>query len=1020
MSSAAHPREPSALLVGNRYRLEDRLGAGGCGEVHRAVDGVTGEEVAVKLLSPLTTVAVARQRREVMALRALQAPGVVRLVDEGEFDGRRFIVMEYVRGEPFPGSGVKGWDDLAPRAIALLEALARVHALGVIHRDLKPANILVDQAGRVVLLDFGLAKGEALGDAVTRPDAVVGTPRYQAPEQLTGHALDARTDLYAVGLILYEALTGRPPHPLDSMSALVAARVWRDAPPLQFGAPDAPLEVCALVDRLLARLPDARPRTAHEALAALRGRGATGRIVLPRLGGDALIRSAVDLLHAQAAVDLVGAAGMGRTRFLADLASALGRAGRRSARIVSGARPFESVAPVVGPAETSDGGGEGAVLGPEEVGERLGRRLRETLAGGTVLLVDDAEEVDPWSAPLLSVVADAGGVVRAWRTMVPGALVLQPLGVEDLQTLFHGPDRLLHLPTDAARVLHERTAGVPGRVMAELVAWVGAGLASWEDGRVRIDRTALDRLLGGLVVRVTAPVPPVGGGALMRGLERVLAWATLAWPHSTLPLLRELTGLGAWEMDLMVRELLRLGALHRTPDGRLEPRLAAPSLQEWTDEERRAAHGALAARLPPGSEGRFAHLVSARALDDAAREARVLAARLEADGYVGRAVGVLCQGLEAARQSDGPDAAALELDLLVAATEAAMAGNLAGPMRHVRYELSRATADAERVRCLDHLLRGGLALAGGDAAGVAEVVAALPAFAEPGLEVWRRALALDRASRLGRSSAASELDDAMAWADATGSSALRGRILGWHGLVLYREGRYAEAAAEHMRALPLKEGSADRLSTLLNAASAFLEAQEFESALRCAEEAESIATGRRLALFEARAVWIRRGVAYRRAAPLSPDLALVDAVGALGAPRFAAMVLLQEATIAWRAGDCADAARIAARAAEVFAREGAREARVVCDALTMLAAGELDAGRWRSVAGEGLAFRGGDAQTQVLGLVAAAGVVWDPAWGEAVHRSIGASPARDPNIRQLVLAQAEVVAYVAKASAGSE
>ncbi|MFN7147547.1 MAG: serine/threonine-protein kinase, partial [Myxococcota bacterium] len=347
--------EGESLLAG-RYRLLDRLGSGGTGTVYRAQDLITAETVAVKILNPHTTSAALRHRREVLALRALQIPGVVRLIDEGRSEGRPFLAMEYLPGEPFPGSTRRTWKDIAAPTIALLETLARVHAAGVVHRDLKPANVLVDDTGRPVLLDFGLARGERLGEAVTRPDSVVGTPRYQAPEQLAGQSVDARTDLYALGLMLYEALAGRPPHPLDSIGALASARLYRDAPPLQYAAPDAPPDVCRVVDRLLARLPEARPGSAAEVIEALRGvAGASDRPPLPWLGPDTPVRLALDALHAQRPFVIRGAPGSGRTRCLQEIAEALARQGRRSAWTRSGARPFESVAPIVGQADTLDG-----------------------------------------------------------------------------------------------------------------------------------------------------------------------------------------------------------------------------------------------------------------------------------------------------------------------------------------------------------------------------------------------------------------------------------------------------------------------------------------------------------------------------------------------------------------------------------------------------------------------------------------------------------------------------------------
>ncbi|MES2643727.1 MAG: serine/threonine-protein kinase [Myxococcota bacterium] len=1004
---------PGVLLAG-RYKLLEPLGSGGTGVVYKAVDTINDEVVAVKILNPLTTSAALRQRREVLALRVLQAPGVVRFIDEGVAEGRPFIVMELIDGAPFPGGGQRHWEDVAPLAISLLESLARVHANGVIHRDLKPANVLVTRAGRPIILDFGLARSDSFDLAITRPDSVVGTPRYQAPEQLVNSPLDARTDLYAVGLMLYEVLAGRPAHPLDSVQVLYAARIWKDAPPLQWAATHVPPEVCRVIDQLLARLPEARPRSATEVVQALRGLSVEDRrAAFPWLGAETPIRAAVDAARSQRPYDIQGAAGSGRSRCLQEIATALARAGRRSTWTTRGSRPYESLRPVIGEPDTVEtpiGGAEAADgVDPEDIAITLERRLRETLAGGTVVLVDDAEDLDPWSAELLDRGRTNGAVIRAWRSPPGEARALVPLTEAALRPLFHGPDRLLHLREDATHALLVRTAGHPARVAAEVAAWVGSGYATWREGRLALDRTALDRLEGGVSVQVPPAPADGGGGGLKPALESMLAWVTLAWPHSTQARLRQAHGSG-WEVDMMLKELERVGAVRRTEDGRFEPRYAALALHEWGPEQRRLAHAALAATLDPGTVGRFAHLIGAGELSSAAHEARLLAGRLVADGYVGRAIGVLSQGLYAAREAGDIDA---EAALLVEATQAALVDGVAGSMKYVRYELGRTHGPF--VAPLDTLLRAGLAQVAGDLPELEAALGELQPFDDPRLEVWRKAVLLYRGMRQGLPAASAHVDECMAWAEASGSSFLLGRVLGWKGLLRYGEGRYVEAAEWHLRALPLKEGTADRLSTTINVASAYLEAQRFDDAARWATEALALAAQRRSVLFEARVTWILRCVDYRTERPTAPDFELVEAMALVGAPVLSANACFTEAAIAWRTGANEDAARLARTAEALWSAQGLESSRIMGTALALTCEGETAPEPWRTVAEAALALPPGTAAAQMLALVAKSGVVWEAAWSERVARCLAAAPSPVPSQRRLLLAETEIVSYCSAA-----
>ncbi|QDF06641.1 serine/threonine-protein kinase [Myxococcus xanthus] len=255
-----------ALFAG-RYVLEELAGRGGMGAVYRARDTLVGDVVALKLLELGASPApewLERFRREVRLARRITHRHVARTFDLGEHSGRLYLTMEYVEGESLQALMEREHTVPPARAarlvLALCEGLAAAHAAGVVHRDLKPANVLVDVRGRVVLTDFGIARALA-GEGASRTQGLVGTPMYMAPEQLESGEVDARADLYATGLVLYQLLTGAPPFAGDSPMAVAVARL-RQPPPdprLLAAVPDALAE---LVLACLSREPSGRPQDA--------------------------------------------------------------------------------------------------------------------------------------------------------------------------------------------------------------------------------------------------------------------------------------------------------------------------------------------------------------------------------------------------------------------------------------------------------------------------------------------------------------------------------------------------------------------------------------------------------------------------------------------------------------------------------------------------------------------------------------------------------------------------------------
>ncbi|MCB9523206.1 MAG: protein kinase [Myxococcales bacterium] len=259
------------------YRITGLLGRGGMGEVYAGVDDKLGRPVAIKrVAAPLRGVAEARARfwREARALAAVDHPGVVRVhrVDETA-EGDLYLAMAHVDGVPLSAHlGATPWPPAAVHDLLrqAADALGAAHRAGLVHRDVKPGNLLVDAAGRVVLVDFGLARSaDGLEDRVTATGAVLGTPAWMAPEQVDGAGVTPATDVFALGAVAYRLLAGRHPFARESREATALALAAGRYPPLGPLAPQAPAALVALVDRCLARDPSARPPDGAALAAAL-------------------------------------------------------------------------------------------------------------------------------------------------------------------------------------------------------------------------------------------------------------------------------------------------------------------------------------------------------------------------------------------------------------------------------------------------------------------------------------------------------------------------------------------------------------------------------------------------------------------------------------------------------------------------------------------------------------------------------------------------------------------------------
>jgi tRNA A-37 threonylcarbamoyl transferase component Bud32 len=265
--------------LAGRYVLGEQLGAGGTARVHAAVDERLGRRVAVKLLDARIVAAADPAGRERFLREGQTTAGfnhryAVTVFDAGEDDGDLFIVMELVDGpslaEHLARTGPLPVDETLRLAGQVLSVLAAAHAADIVHRDVKPANILIGADGETRLADFGIAKRfDELDASVTSVGMVIGTPRYLAPEQALGSPATPASDVYAMGVVMFEMLTGRLPFEGDQPTA--AALASRTAPDVRAVRPDVPAALASAIASALATEPGDRPATAAELLALLDG-----------------------------------------------------------------------------------------------------------------------------------------------------------------------------------------------------------------------------------------------------------------------------------------------------------------------------------------------------------------------------------------------------------------------------------------------------------------------------------------------------------------------------------------------------------------------------------------------------------------------------------------------------------------------------------------------------------------------------------------------------------------------------
>ncbi|HZK15566.1 MAG TPA: protein kinase, partial [Solirubrobacterales bacterium] len=265
---------PSSSMIGTvlsgRYRLEAKLGSGGMSTVYLASDDTLDRPVAVKVMHREMSEQedqLQRFRQEARAVAKLTHPNVVAVIDAGEDGGHLYIVFEYVKGETLKQRigrvGALDTQEAIAYAIEVGRGLSVAHARNMVHRDIKPQNVLIDEEGRAKLTDFGISR-QLEQDGVTATGRVLGTTDYVAPEQAMGKDIDTRSDIYSLGVVLYEMLVGQVPFHADSQVGVAMKHVNEELPDVQRRRSEASAAVALVVERATAKNPDERYQTVAE------------------------------------------------------------------------------------------------------------------------------------------------------------------------------------------------------------------------------------------------------------------------------------------------------------------------------------------------------------------------------------------------------------------------------------------------------------------------------------------------------------------------------------------------------------------------------------------------------------------------------------------------------------------------------------------------------------------------------------------------------------------------------------
>jgi hypothetical protein len=277
MAQALAGAGSSGHLIADRYLLGELLGAGATSQVWKAVDQKTGQTVAFKwLLEEVSSQPelVTRFEREAKICQQLIHPNLIQVLDQGRSSGRLWLVQPWLNAQSLDHLRMPLKQDLARNILLdICSGLAAAHAQGILHRDLKPANILINEDGKAIIIDFGLARSQSF-PTITNTEAILGTPAYMAPEQLKGDKSRPESDLYSLGCLAFELVTGRTPFPTEDLMNLLSSHMAKPAPSPSSVLPELGQDWDLLVQSLMRKDPDSRS-SLSQASEALRNMSAT-------------------------------------------------------------------------------------------------------------------------------------------------------------------------------------------------------------------------------------------------------------------------------------------------------------------------------------------------------------------------------------------------------------------------------------------------------------------------------------------------------------------------------------------------------------------------------------------------------------------------------------------------------------------------------------------------------------------------------------------------------------------------